>query len=163
MTTTRAVQVTTPSDREVTITRMFDAPRELVFKALTTPELIKQWLHGPNGWTMVTCEFDLRVGGGVRYEWKKSGGPKMGLTGTIRDFKAPERIVHTERFDDDWTGGETQVTTTFTEHRGQTTLSITVRYASVEARDAALRTGMTEGMNATYQMLDALLVTLQAA
>ncbi|MFN8573973.1 MAG: SRPBCC family protein [Gemmatimonadaceae bacterium] len=161
MTTTRTVQVTTPSDHEVTITRTFDAPRTLVFKAFTTPELITQWLHGPEGWQMVTCTFDLRVGGKVRYAWQKAGGPSMGLTGTIREVKPPERIVHTEIFDDDWTGGETRVTTTFNEDRGQTTVTINVRYASVEARDGALRTGMTEGMGATYRMLDELLNNLQ--
>ncbi|MFN8580236.1 MAG: SRPBCC family protein [Gemmatimonadaceae bacterium] len=163
MTTAHSLIVTTPTDREIVIKRTFDAPRALVFRAMTTPELISQWLHGPNGWTMTTCTFDLRVGGKFRYEWAQGTGMRMGMTGTIREIDPPARMVHTEIFDEDWTGGETTVTTTFVEQRGQTVVTITVLYVSREARDGALRTGMTEGMSATYQALDAFLASLSDA
>ena len=146
--------VTTPSDREVEITRVFDAPRKMVFDAFTKPELVKRWLLGPPGWSMPVCEIDLKVGGRFRYEWRNQDGRGMGMGGVFRELAAPGRIVHTELFDEDWTGGETKVTTTFTEKAGKTTVAMTVLYASREARDGAMGSGMTRGMEDSYARLD---------
>src|SRR6185503_3862502 len=136
MTNSGTMTVTTPSDREVQAIRLFNAPRELVFKALTTPDLLMRWMHGPNGWTLAVCEVDLRVGGAFRYVWRKANGREMGMGGIFREIVPPARIVHAEQFDEDWTGGETVVTTTLTEHAATTTLTVTVLYVSKAARDA---------------------------
>lgn len=162
MTTTKAMQVTTPGDREILVTREFDAPRPLVFEAMTKPELIKRWLYGPDEWRLDVCEVDLRVEGKLRYVWKKPPDVEMGLSGIFREISAPERNVHTELFDEDWTGGETLVTTILTEKGGKTMMSMTVRYASQEARDAALKSPMEEGMALAYDRLAALLATQTA-
>jgi uncharacterized protein YndB with AHSA1/START domain len=151
------LQISTPSDREVVITREFDAPRDLVFDCHTKPDLVRRWLLGPPGWTMPVCDIDLRVGGRYRYVWRGPNGEEMGMGGTFRDIVRPERLASTELFDQDWTGGETQVRTEFSERDGRTTSTITVLYASKEAREGALATGMTDGMEAGYQRLDELL------
>jgi len=157
MTKTAAMKVTTPSDRELVMTRMFDAPRVMVFDALTQPDLVRRWLLGPPGWTMPVCEIDLRVGGQYRYVWQNADGRKMGMGGTFKEMVRPSRIVATEVYEDYWTGGETLVTTELVEARSKTTLSTTVRYASREARDAALKMGATKGLEASYDRLDDLL------
>lgn len=149
--------ISTPSDREIRFTRRFVAPRGLVFEAFTAPALVSRWLLGPQGWTMPVCEIDLRVGGRIRYEWRHADGRAFGLTGAFTDIAAPARLVHTELFDDDWTGGETTVTTLFEERAGVTTVTLTVLYSSKEARDGALRSGMKDGMQAGYARLDAVL------
>jgi len=99
--------VTTPSDREIVMTRVFKAPRKLVFDAWTKPELVRRWLLGPPGWTMPVCEIDLRVGGAYRFVWLGQDGTTMGMGGVYREIVIPERIVNTQLFDQDWTGGET--------------------------------------------------------
>lgn len=157
MTRSAALKVSTPSDREVVVTRAFAAPRGMVFDAHTKPELVQRWLLGPPGWTMPVCEIDLRVGGKYRYVWRHADGREMGMGGTFKEIVRPSRIVMTQLFDEDWTGGETLVTTGIVEHSGTTTLTITVRYVSREARDAAIKTGMTQGMEAGYQRLEQLL------
>lgn len=157
MTKTAALKVTTPTDREVVITREFDAPRGMLFDAHTKPDLVQRWLLGPPGWTMPVCEIDLRVGGKYRYVWENADGHKMGVGGTFTEIVRPSRIVITQLFDEDWTGGETIVITEFVEKSGKTTLTTTVRYASREVRDAALQTGMAKGMEAGYERLDELL------
>jgi uncharacterized protein YndB with AHSA1/START domain len=157
MTNGETLTMTTPSDREVQVTRVFKAPRRLVFEALTTPAVLKRWMHGPDGWTLAVCEIDLRVGGAFRYVWKKTNGREMGMGGTFREIVPPERIVHTELFEEDWTGGETVVTTTFTEHGAATTLTLTILYASKDGRDQALETNFAAGMDAAYKALDELL------
>ena len=158
MLSTKTLTINAVGDSDLLITRDLDAPRPLVFKALTTPALLKRWLLGPAGWTMPVCEIDLRPGGKFRYEWR-NGDVSMGLTGTFREIVPPERIVHTEVFDDDWTGGESLVTTTLQEVDGRTTVSMTVRYASAAAREGALKTGMVDGMSATYDRLAELLAS----
>jgi uncharacterized protein YndB with AHSA1/START domain len=151
------LSVTTPSDVAVRVTRVFDAPRRLVFEALTTPALLTRWMHGPNGWTLTVCEVDLRVDGAFRYVWRKPDGREMGAGGVFRAVEPPARLVHTELFDDDWTGGEAEVTTELTERDGATTLVVTMRYASKAGRDAALSTNFAAGMAAGYDALDAVL------
>lgn len=157
MTRTSALQLTTPTDREVVITRVVDAPRGMVFDAFTKPDLVRRWLLGPPGWTMPVCEIDLRVGGKYRYVWENADGQRMGMGGTFTEIVRPSRMVATQVFDEDWTGGETLVTTEIVENNGKTTITTMVRYASREARDAALQTGMAEGMEAGYQRLEELL------
>jgi uncharacterized protein YndB with AHSA1/START domain len=152
--------VTTPSDREIAMTRVFDAPRKLVFDAWTKPDLVRRWLLGPPGWTMPVCEIDLRVGGAYRFEWLGQDGTRMGMGGVYREIVIPERIVNTQLFDVDWTGGETLGTLLLTEQGGKTTLTNSVLYSSREARDAALRTPMAEGVEAGYARLDELLPTM---
>ena len=139
------------------ITRSFDAPRALVFDCHTRPELVRRWLLGPPGWTMPVCDIDLSVGGRYRYVWRGPNGEEMGMGGVFREIVRPERIVTNELFDEDWTGGETLVTTMFTEEDGRTLSTVTVLYASKAARDGALATGMTDGMEAGYQRLDEVL------
>jgi len=163
MTNSGTMTVTTPSDREVQAIRLFNAPRELVFKALTTPELLMRWMHGPNGWTLAVCDVDLRVGGAFRYVWRKANGREMGMGGIFREIVPPARIVHAEQFDEDWTGGETVVTTTLAEHAATTTLTVTVLYVSKAARDAALQTNFAGGMEAGYDMLAEMLASLGSA
>ena len=147
--------VTTPSDREIVMTRDFDAGRELVFNAYTMPELLKKWLLGPPGWTMPICDIDLRVEGRYRYVWRNSDGTEMGMGGVFREIVRPERIVATQLFDEDWTGGEALSTVVLTEVPGGTTrLTNTILYSSREARDASLKTGMEQGMAASFDSLD---------
>jgi len=160
MTSRRSLQVTTPSDREIVVVRDFEAPRRHVFDAFTKPDLVKRWLYGPEDWQMAVCEIDFQVGGAFRYVWRHTGGSEMGLSGVYREIVPPERIVHAELFDEDWTGGETVVTTIFAEQDGRTTVTITVFYSSREARDGALATPMAEGMEMSYARLDKLLPTL---
>ena len=157
MTRTSALQITTPTDHEVVITRAVDAPRSMVFDAFSKPDLVRRWMLGPPGWTMPVCEIDLRVGGKYRYVWENADGQRMAMGGTFKEIVRPSRMVATQVFDEDWTGGETLVTTEIVEKGGKTTITTMVRYASREARDAALKTGMAEGMEAGYQRLEELL------
>jgi uncharacterized protein YndB with AHSA1/START domain len=155
--TTRTVTLTLPTDREVRVTRRFDAPRALVFRALTTPEVLKRWMLGPEGCALAVCTIDLRVGGAFRYVWRKPSGREMGMGGVYRAIEPPARLVYTEVFDDDWTGGETVVTNTLDEDRGRTTLTVTILFASKAARDAARTTGFDTGMEQAYDALASLL------
>jgi len=129
----------------------------MVFDALTKPELVRRWLLGPPGWTMPVCDIELRVGGKYRYVWRNADGREMGMGGTFSEMVRPSRLVATESYDEHWTGGETVVTTELVETRGKTTVSTTVRYATREARDAALKMGATKGLEASYVRLDELL------
>jgi uncharacterized protein YndB with AHSA1/START domain len=150
----------TQGDREVVFTRAFAASREMVFDCMTKPDLVKRWLLGPPGWTMPVCEIDLRVGGKFRYVWRNADGRDMGMGGVYREIAAPERIVQNEMFDDDWTGGETTVTSVLTQSGGRTTLTSTIVYANEKARAGALVSGMVEGMEYGYSRLDGLLETV---
>jgi uncharacterized protein YndB with AHSA1/START domain len=157
MRNTGALQVTTPTDREISMTRVFNAPRHLVFDALTKPELVSQWLIGPPGWSMPVCEIDPRVGGAYRFQWRGPNGEVMGTRGVCREIRPPERFVATERFDDPWYPGESLVTYVLVEQEGVTTLTLTVRYESREARDGVLRTPMEKGVAMSYDRLAELL------
>ncbi|MGQ0640504.1 MAG: SRPBCC family protein [Gemmatimonadaceae bacterium] len=156
-------KVTTPSDQEIVVTRVFDAPRQLVFDAFTKPEFIKRWLTGPPGWTFPVCEMDAKLGGAYRYVWRGPDGTEMGMRGVIRQITPPERIVASEVFDEAWYPGEAIDTTVFSEQGGKTTLTLTIRYQSREARDRALKSGMDQGMAAGYDRLEALLPTFQVS
>jgi uncharacterized protein YndB with AHSA1/START domain len=148
------LQFTTPSPREIAWTRVFDAPRSLVFDALTKPELLKRWLGVRGGWSMPVCEVDLRVGGTLRYVWRKdSKDMEMVMRGVYREIVPFERIVNTEAFDDPWFPGEALNTTVLVERDGKTTLTTTVLYDSQEIRDGVLKTGMEHGVAESYDML----------
>jgi uncharacterized protein YndB with AHSA1/START domain len=155
---TGVTTIGTPTDREVVITRVVDAPRRLVFDAWTNPKHVPQWLLGPEGWSMPVCEIDLRPGGSWHYVWRKADGSEMGMTGTYREVVPPERVVHTESWGPEWP--ETVNTMVLTESGGRTTITLTVSYPSKEARDAALETGMKEGMDQSFARLDTLLRAL---
>lgn len=146
--------VTTPSDREVAVTRRFSAAAESVFAAYTRPELVKRWLAGPEGWSLVVCDIDLRVGGLFRYEWRHTSGEEMGMSGEYRTVEEPVRLVTTELYDADWTGGETVVTTLFLQEVDGTLVTTTILYSSKKARDGALSTGMADGLEASFRVLD---------
>jgi len=156
MKTVGKLEITLPSDREIAMTRSFDAPRQMVFDAWTKPELVKRWLGAMEGWTMPVCEIDLRVGGTYRYLWRKDG-QEMGMGGVFREIVKPERIVATEKFDDAWYEGDAFSSVTFTEKGGRTTLVQVVTYASKEVRDAVLQTPMETGVAASYDKLEEVL------
>jgi uncharacterized protein YndB with AHSA1/START domain len=155
------LSVATPTDLEIVLTRRFNAPRDLVWEAMSKPELIKQWLFGPPGWTMTKCEDDLRVGGEFRWAWSGPDGVGMEMHGVYREVIPPERMVRTEVFDFgcvDVPGGAEQLCTlVLDETNEQTTLTLTVRYPSKQARDMALATGMEKGVSAGYDRLDQML------
>ena len=157
------VTVTTPSDTEIQVVREFNAPRELVFRAWTEPDLVKRWMSGYPGWEVTKSEGDPRPGGKYRLEWSGPDGAFMAMTVTYREFVPPERLVTLEVFDEAWHPGEAVTTLVFTEEEpGVTTATMTVVYESKEARDIAVATGMTDGMAYTYEALDAFLEEMQA-
>ena len=146
-----ATTFTTPTDREIVMTRVFDAPRRLVWEAWTSPEHLPHWMLGPPGWTMPICEMDLRPGGASRFVWRKSDGEEMEIRGVNQEVAPPERLVATSSWGGDWP--ETLNTMVLTEVDGKTTMTHTILYPSKEARDAALQTGMKEGMSASNDRL----------
>ena len=155
------LKLTTPTDREISMTRIFDAPRRMVFDAFTKPELVKRWLLGPPGWTMPVCEIDLRVGGAYRYVWRHADGKEMGMGGIYREIVPEERLVCTELFDEAWYPGEALVTTILAEQGGRTTLTSTMLYVWQETRDAVLKSGMERGVAASYDRLEELLMSIE--
>ena len=159
---TGTLKVTTPSDREIAMIRVFDAPRRLVFEALTRPEYLKRWFVGPPGWSLAACQIDLRVGGSYRYAWRKDDGTEMGMGGVYLEIVPSERIVATEKFDQSWYTGDAVVTQTLVESAGKTTLTLTIRYEAQEARDGVLKSGASAGVQYTYDRLAEFLQTLEA-
>lgn len=153
-----ATTFTTPSDREVVITRVVDAPRTLVWEVWTDPEHVPNWLLGPEGWTMPVCEIDLRPGGAWHYVWRKADGSELDMRGSYREVTPPERLVSTESWGGDWP--ETLNTLTLTDEAGKTTITQTVLYPSQEARDAALETGMKDGAAQSFDRLADYLQTI---
>jgi uncharacterized protein YndB with AHSA1/START domain len=159
-----SLKITTRGEREIVMSRVFDAPRHLVFDACTKPELVRRWLLGPDGWSMVVCEIDLRVGGHYRYVWRRDkDGTEMGMGGVHREVVPPQRIVATEKFDQAWYPGEAVNTTILAEQGGKTTLTQTVLYQSREARDGVLKSGMESGVAASYDRLEKLLPTMDSS
>jgi uncharacterized protein YndB with AHSA1/START domain len=158
MKTVGSLTITTPSDREIAMTRVFDAPRQLVFDAYTKPELVKRWLGVFGTWTLPVCEIDLRVGGKCRFVWR-GDGKEMGMSGVYREIVVPEKIVSTEQFDDPWYEGDAVSTVTFIEKGGKTTLTMTVRYSTKAIRDTVLQSPMETGVAASFDTLAGLLAT----
>ena len=161
----RTVKVTPTGDREIVITRVLDAPRRLVYEAMTKPEHLKRWLIGPPGWTMDVCENDMKVGGTFRHAWHEEGGGSLAMHGTYREIVPNEKIVRTETFDMGCPGqaGEQLATMRLTEAGGRTTVTIHVLFPSKEARDGMLQSGMEQGMNASYGLLEEVLRSLASA
>jgi uncharacterized protein YndB with AHSA1/START domain len=162
-TTYDKADVTLPSDSEVQVTRSFHAPRALVFRAFTEPALVRRWMLGPPGWSMPVCEMDVREGGRYSWRWRSDAdGSEFGFSGTFREVRPGEKLVHTEGYEPGDVGGgypgkEALVTVTFDEDAGVTTVTSRVDFGSKESRDAAVKTGMTDGMEMSYQLLDRLL------
>ena len=155
MTNELTVDIATPSDREVVLTRRFNAPRGMVFDALTKPELVRLW-YGPPG-AMDICESDTRVGGAWRYVTRLKNGKTVGQFGVYKEVAAPHRFVRTERWDD-WDPGETLVTIELVEHGGVTTMTSSMVFPSQEVRDVVLKGGLTQkGTDEFYARLDELL------
>lgn len=156
-----------PNDLEVVVIRDFRAPRDVVFDAWTKPELVKRWLLGPPGWTMPVCEMDLRVGGKFRWRWRNADGAEFGFAGEFREVVRPSHIVHTQSYDPGTVGGsmgaEALITADLTEKNGVTTYRTTIRYQSKADRDAAMSTGMTNGMEQSFLQLDSLLANAEPA
>lgn len=159
MTTTEnpALTVTLPSDTEIEMTRVFGAPRRLVWEANTNPAHVSRWLLGPAGWTMPVCEIDLRPGGDWRFVWRGEDG-EMKTGGKVLEVVAPERLVQTEC----WEMGSdcSHNTLLLTEADGRTTQVQRMRFPSQEIRDMVLQTGMADGVGMSYDRLAALLPTL---
>jgi uncharacterized protein YndB with AHSA1/START domain len=163
MTTTREAKVgetiyETPSDTELVTIRAFDAPRELLWEAWTSSEHLPNWLLGPEGWTMPVCESDLREGGAWRFVWRQEDGTEMGMSGEYREISPPERLVSTQSWGGEWP--ETLNTLVFAEDGERTIVTQTILYPSLEARDAAIATGMQKGMDAGFDRLDAYVRTI---
>jgi len=143
-------------DNELVISRTFNAPKDLVFRAHTECKYLKQWMFGPDGWSLDVCEIDLKVGGKYRWGWKK-GDIEMGAGGEYREITRPDLLVCTEQFDDPWYPGEAVSTIKLEESGGVTTLVNTMRYISKDARDIVLQSPMEEGLSLGYDRLEALL------
>lgn len=162
-TTYETAEVTMPSDREVKVSRSFKAPRELVYRAFTEPPLVRRWMLGPPGWSMPICEMDVRVGGQYRWRWRNDqDGKEFGFFGAFREVQPASRLVHTEAYDPGGVGGgypgePAVVTTSFAEDGGVTTVTTLIDFGSKATRDAAVATGMTSGMEMSYQKLEELL------
>jgi uncharacterized protein YndB with AHSA1/START domain len=154
-----SLKITTPTDREILIARVFNAPRELVWDTMSKPELLKRWLFTPAGWEMTVCEGDPRVGGKFRWVWSGPGGPEMSMTGVYCEIVPPERAVRTETFEFGCVpqSGEQLATLILTEQGEKTLLTLTVLYPSKEARDGAIASGMERGLGAGYDKLDEML------
>ena len=155
-------QTANTASKDFVISRVFNAPRDLVYKAYTTPALMQRWLIGYPGWTMPVCEMDVRVGGKFRWRWQRvEDGKEFGFHGEFREVAAPGKLVHTEIFDPGDIGGnmgdEAIITLQLTEAGGVTTVVTVMDFGTKESRDAAMSTGMTDGMEASYRKLDELL------
>ena len=155
-------KLTTPSDRAIRMTRLFDAPRHLVFEAMHKPEHIKRWWGClGEGYSVPVCEVDLRVGGAWRFVSRHPKGEAV-FYGEYREITPPSRLVFTEIFEP-FPESVSVVTTEFTDEGGKTRMTATVRYPSLEVRDMVLGTGMAEGAGISYDRLEDLVAELQAA
>jgi uncharacterized protein YndB with AHSA1/START domain len=155
------IEVSQPSDREVRVVRTFNAPRQLVWDAHTKPELMRKWCYGFEGWTLPICEMDVREGGKYRWRWRSDkDGSGFGFYGTFSDVKAPSTLAHDQYFDPgdmDYAmpvGDPCLIRLGLSEADGVTTLTNTMTFVSKEARDQAVSTGMTDGMEVGYARID---------
>ncbi|MBV9461378.1 MAG: SRPBCC family protein [Bradyrhizobium sp.] len=156
----RALKITTPSDLEIAMTREFDAPRRLVFEAMTTPEHVRRWL-GSAEYPITTCEIDLRVGGAYRYVFRRPDGSDMTLEGAFTEVARPGRVAFVERMImPGFTSDEYRVTSIFVEHDGKTTLTTTIRHNSKENRDGHLNSGIEKGVEPAYDRIAELVATM---
>lgn len=159
----KPAEVSMPSDREVLVKRSFDAPVDLVWQAYTEPAWMRRWLTAMPGWTMPVCEMTTEVGGTYRWRWRNDEiGQEFGFTGEMLEVALHSKIVHTQIFDPgnlgESMGGEPSIiTVTFKETNGITDVATSIKFASQADRDAAISTGMTDGMEMSYKQLDGLL------
>ncbi|MEA2766361.1 MAG: hypothetical protein QOK07_2765 [Gemmatimonadaceae bacterium] len=160
--TSSKLQVSTPSEREIAMTRTFDAPAGMVFDAWTKPELIKRWLGAFGGWTFRVCEVDLRVGGAYHYVWRGPDGKDMGMGGVYKEVVRAEKIVCTEKFEEAWYAGDATNTTIFVEENGKTTVTTTTLYTSKDVRDGVLKSPMERGVAKGYDKLAEVLASTLA-
>lgn len=165
---TQPAEVSLPSDTEVRVTRDFKAPRRLVWQAHVDPKLFQRWIGGYPGWSMPVCEMDVRTGGKYRWRWRTDdGGQEFGFFGEYSEVEAPVRMIATEYYDPGTMGGAMDANsptinhTSFIENNGVTTLVTLLKYVSKEARDAAISTGMTDGMEVSYARLEKLVAEQQ--
>jgi uncharacterized protein YndB with AHSA1/START domain len=156
---TAALKLTTRGDREIVMTREFNAPRTLVWDAFTKPELLKRWLYGMDGWSL-ECEMGKKVGDRYHYLWRGPNGEQMGAGGVVREIVPPQRMVVTERFDDPWYPGEMINTIEFVERDGKTTLTQTLCYESREAREVVLKSPAEKGIGMSYDRLAEMLMKI---
>ncbi len=162
----KPAEASLPSDTEVLVKRSFDAPAKLVWRAYMEPELMRRWCGGFPGWSMPVCEMDMSVGGQYRWRWRnEENGQEFGFTGEVLEVVPHARIVHTQIFDPGnlgvSMGGEPSIiTVTFEEADGMTNVATSIRYASKADRDEALATGMTDGMEMNYKLLDGVLAEM---
>ncbi len=154
------LSVSTPSDLEVVVERMFDAPADLVFDCYTQPDLVRRGMTGTEGWWVSTCDIDPRPGGTYRYVWSGPDGQSMGLKGIFHEVERPVRLLTTETFDDDFGMGKMLIDTGFHGEGTRTRLKQTITYESKGHRDASLATGMTDGMGESFDALATLLAEL---
>jgi uncharacterized protein YndB with AHSA1/START domain len=153
-------KVTTPSDQEIRLTRLFDAPRHLVFEAMTKPEHVKRWWGClGEGYSVPVCEIDLRPGGAWRFVNRHPKGEAV-FYGEYREIMPPSRLVFTEIFAE-FPGTVSVVTTDLAEEEGRTRMTATIRYPSIEVRDIVLATGMDRGAGISYDRLEDLVAELQ--
>ena len=168
------VEVSLPSDTEVRVARSFHAPRKFVWQAHTEPKLVQRWMSGMPGWSMPVCEMDVRPGGKYRWRWRSDeGGKEFGFFGEFKEVDAPAKMTQEEYFDPGDVGGDvvgdmpvnnpSMNRSTFTEKNGVTTVVVLIDYGSKVARDAAVSTGMTDGMEISYECLDTLLAEQQGS
>ena len=160
MTTTLPLSIVAQGDREIVITRAFNAPRPLVFAAMTKPELVSRWLGVFGDYVMSSCEIDLRVGGAYRYVWTGPDAFRLAVHGVYREIVAPERLVYTESFEESWYAGEALNTVLLTELAGRTLVKTTALFESQEGRDTALASDMEKGVAAGYDALDRVLASM---
>ncbi len=162
----KPAEATLPSETEVLVKRSFDAPADLVWRAYMEPDLMRRWCTGTPGWSMPVCEMDMQVGGRYRWRWRNDeNGQEFGFSGEVLEVVPQAKLVHTQIFDPGnlgvSMGGEPSIITIiFEENSGTTNVATTIKYASKEDRDAAFSTGMTEGMEVSYQQLDKVLAEL---
>jgi uncharacterized protein YndB with AHSA1/START domain len=156
----RPLAITTPGDRQIVVTRSFDAPRDLVFLCYSKPELLRRW-YGMPDWTTFVCDIDFRVGGKYRIGQRSPDGYELASQGLYTAIVEPERIDQTEYYDDDWTLGGTVNVLTLTEKGGVTTATMAITFTSPEARAAAAASPMAVGMEIGFKRLDALLAEEQ--
>ena len=157
----KPAEVSTPSDREVLVKRSFNAPVNLVWQAYTDPALMRRWLTAMPGWSMPVCEMSTHAGGKYRWRWlNNETGQEFGFMGELLEVEFHSKIVHTQTYDPgDGAFGSmgdepTIISVTFNQTNGITNVATSIRYASKADRDAAMSTGMTDGMEMSYQSLD---------
>ena len=159
----KPAEASLPSDTEVLVKRSFDAPVKLVWRAYMEPDLMRRWCGSHPGWSMPVCEMDMRVGGRYCWRWRSDEtGQEFGFTGEVLEVVPHARIVHTQIYDAGDLGFSmgsepSIVTVTFHEVNGITNVATLIKYASKADRDAAFSTGMTDGMEMSYKLLDGVL------